>query len=112
MGLDGGANVAVVRLCGVFLNLCGGACPRKVGGGGGVVLHRAYIILWMSWTCEDIKFGVMRTDSFQGEICPAHQFVRSRRIGTILPVDRGGCLGPFGDGGTVSATLLHLFWEG
>ena len=45
MGLDGGASRTVMRWRGVSWNACGGARPRKVGGGGGVVLHRAYMIL-------------------------------------------------------------------
>ena len=35
MGLDGGASMTVVKLCGVSWNACGGARPRKVVGGEG-----------------------------------------------------------------------------
>ena len=42
MGLDGGASMAVVRLCGVSCSVCWSASPRRGGGGDGVVLHRAY----------------------------------------------------------------------
>ena len=44
-GLDGGASRVVIRLHGVSWNACDGARPRRVGGGGGVVLHRAYTVL-------------------------------------------------------------------
>ena len=45
VGLDGGASRTVMRLLGVSWNACGGARPRKVVEGRGVVLHRAYMIL-------------------------------------------------------------------
>ena len=45
MGLDGGASMAVVRLCGVSCSVCCSASPRRGGGGDGVDLHRAYTTL-------------------------------------------------------------------
>jgi hypothetical protein len=45
VGFDGGASRAVMSVRGVSWNACGGARPRKVGVGGGVVLHLAYMVL-------------------------------------------------------------------
>ena len=81
MGLDGGASKAVVRLCGVSCSVCWSASPRRVGGGDGDVLHRAYTALWMSLVCDDSKCGVMRIDSSSGWemfITPVRPFQKER----------------------------------
>ena len=112
MGLEGGASMAVVRLCGVSCSVCCSASPRSRGGGGGVVLHRAYTILWMSLTCEGSKCGVMRTDSSSGyemSITPVRPFQKDRGHTASWS---GGCREPFGDGDVVGAALLRLRWEG
>jgi hypothetical protein len=84
MGLEGGASMAVMRLCGVSCSVCCNASPRSRGGGGGgggVVLHRAYTMLCMPLTCEGSKCGVMRTESSSGyemSITPVRPFQKDR----------------------------------